>query len=809
MSENALDAGMAPEVDALQWGIGTVVGFGSSNMTPYGIDDNFKGFLSHLATMLGADEDNNAQGGSLVAYPEQAASTEGTPVGNGGVGRVLDRIANRVGQVGGLIDNSIMSQRELCVTNWGPNDLGVLGNGTGVTGGQTVMLNAYRRAISLMRAAKTFEESDVFGVGTWTAASNTVTVNSTQTSGGTTNIWRRGMYFLAEGNTGPGFPTGTKIERVVLTGGVVTSLVLDQNAGIAGTSKFISGSALIKYDQNYLLNFEANIGLVGERHFSGGAAKCASAINQAITIDIPAWYTGGGIALHFVQDASLNSAQWSVTYNGSAVVGPTGTFGLRASHGAGSPFDFRDAVAQDFGTGANKKRTSAVIRLMPAWQGGPPSGAGTIVLTPIAKGTGGVPGWFDGMTFEALVPTRVMMILPAYFPVYTTLLPFTATDADIDTLRTALVGLKQEFDDHVFLCDFKRLLDKSASNYNSMFLDEVAEGIATTTNATNTLTAATTSFGTFTKGMTVTGTGVGANAKITSNGIVTGTITVDVNSTASATVGITGTQKNVHFTELAHSRLTDFAIRCIARALGNKRKASTRAFLVRPGYLSLHPRDQDRNLAETRNPEQSALTIRLAKGQDWQHPVQNAMVKAPAQRFLSNDNELLAAVAADAGIGGIGRRSHGGRFLRADQSTTSATVNNTGLGTDLGIVLAEVGQTICFRYDLIVDTAAATTGLQIGLFATDGLTTDAFNSTHIFYAAAPGPTVAPTYVEQGGLGTLQANTASAGTVRTLYIIQGRCHVTARGGLRPEFRSELATSAVNVRIGSMVQYMVAA
>lgn len=119
--------------------------------------------------------------------------------------------------------------------------------------------------------------------------------------------------------------------------------------------------------------------------------------------------------------------------------------------------------------------------------------------------------------------------------------------------------------------------------------------------------------------------------------------------------------------------------------------------------------------------------------------------------------------------------------------------------TALGVTVA-ANATFQAHYYLVVDAAAATTGVQVALGG-PALPAAVTIRWTMFNAAATA-----TFAHQSAFGTFVANTASAGPTRTIWeaLVVLRNGATA-GTVVPQVRSEVAASAVNVRAGSWVMY----
>lgn len=134
----------------------------------------------------------------------------------------------------------------------------------------------------------------------------------------------------------------------------------------------------------------------------------------------------------------------------------------------------------------------------------------------------------------------------------------------------------------------------------------------------------------------------------------------------------------------------------------------------------------------------------------------------------------------------------------ADQTAIgSAFADVTGLGFTL---LA--GTTYSFRYLLICDADATTTGIDVSV-------TGPANPTAIVYTMGYW-TSATAYTERGGVAydTNTASTASNGTARRLFVVEGIIVTAGAGGtLIPRAKRENVGTGPNVRAGSVGQLVV--
>jgi len=130
--------------------------------------------------------------------------------------------------------------------------------------------------------------------------------------------------------------------------------------------------------------------------------------------------------------------------------------------------------------------------------------------------------------------------------------------------------------------------------------------------------------------------------------------------------------------------------------------------------------------------------------------------------------------------------------MTADVSNSTTTgANVTGLE-----MTVNANTTYSFNCYLIADAAATTTGIQISM---NGPASPTQFTAKIHGFSASGTSV---FTNINAYENYQANTASAGTTRTVFVIEGVLKNGANAGtLIPRFRSEVAGSAVNIRAGS--------
>ncbi len=130
--------------------------------------------------------------------------------------------------------------------------------------------------------------------------------------------------------------------------------------------------------------------------------------------------------------------------------------------------------------------------------------------------------------------------------------------------------------------------------------------------------------------------------------------------------------------------------------------------------------------------------------------------------------------------------------MTADVSNTTITAADvTGLG--MTVAASTDYSYLCY---LIADAAAAATGIQTSMNGPASPTQ--FTATIQGFTSA----TAIAWTNISAYNTFQANTASAGTVRTTFVIKGVLrNGTTAGTLIPRFKSEVAASAVNIRRGS--------
>jgi hypothetical protein len=143
------------------------------------------------------------------------------------------------------------------------------------------------------------------------------------------------------------------------------------------------------------------------------------------------------------------------------------------------------------------------------------------------------------------------------------------------------------------------------------------------------------------------------------------------------------------------------------------------------------------------------------------------------------------------------------QLVRATADTANTLITAVDVA-GLGIPVA-ANTWIAFRYVLVVDAAAATTGIQLGVNGPVGGT---LNARIVVPTAAGTATTAATLIEfhVAAVETFAAPTASAGTARTIAIIEGTFKAGATPGtLIPRIRSEVAGSAVTSRAGSYGQW----
>lgn len=151
----------------------------------------------------------------------------------------------------------------------------------------------------------------------------------------------------------------------------------------------------------------------------------------------------------------------------------------------------------------------------------------------------------------------------------------------------------------------------------------------------------------------------------------------------------------------------------------------------------------------------------------------------------------------------------GGAWKNCDSSgyttvrTTGDISNNTTAYTDVTGLSWSVSASTNYEYScsVIVDTAATTTGAQFGINGPASPT--ALTST---FNVASSATAVQMYSHTAYNSATSVPTASQGAVRTIYEFNGDFkNGTNAGTLAMRYRSEIASSAVNVRTGSYCQY----
>jgi hypothetical protein len=143
------------------------------------------------------------------------------------------------------------------------------------------------------------------------------------------------------------------------------------------------------------------------------------------------------------------------------------------------------------------------------------------------------------------------------------------------------------------------------------------------------------------------------------------------------------------------------------------------------------------------------------------------------------------------------------QLVRATADTSNTLVTGVDVA-GLGIAVA-ANASVAFRYVLVVDAAAATTGIQL---AANGPVGGTLTARVMVPTAAGTATTAATVVEfhVNAVEAYAAPTASAGTARVVAIIEGAFRNGATAGtLIPRIRSEIAGSAVTARAGSYGQW----